>query len=330
MENRFDALAEQVFKKNLDDCHADEIRQLAEEFPYFTPAYLLLLRKLKTNSEEYRSVYQKAILYNSDPLSFERLINDNRFEQDEFVTTDKFKGKDDVPEMVSNRYTETFYENEEDNRKSEFNKEDASGSINSTDENEIIAYPLTSSLQNENIDVKEESNELKENELEVDVSSDESIGTNEGVDSEESNDVELKEIKWNLNLDSEPKGTLSFEPYHTVDYFASQGIKLSQEDNSQDKFGKQLKSFTEWLKTMKKLPESEVSVNLDRNVETKVEHLASGSLEDSEVVTEAMAEVWLRQGNRSKALEVYNKLSLQNPSKKAYFAAKIEQFNSHN
>jgi hypothetical protein len=37
-----------------------------------------------------------------------------------------------------------------------------------------------------------------------------------------------------------------------------------------------------------------------------------------------MAEVWERQGNREKAMEVYNKLSLLNPSKRAYFAAKID------
>jgi hypothetical protein len=37
-----------------------------------------------------------------------------------------------------------------------------------------------------------------------------------------------------------------------------------------------------------------------------------------------MAEVWVKQGNTSKAIEVYNKLSLLNPSKRAYFATKIE------
>ena len=52
--------------------------------------------------------------------------------------------------------------------------------------------------------------------------------------------------------------------------------------------------------------------------------MASHSVEESDVVTEAMAEVWAKQGNRRKAIETYNKLSLQNPSKKAYFAAKIE------
>jgi hypothetical protein len=40
-----------------------------------------------------------------------------------------------------------------------------------------------------------------------------------------------------------------------------------------------------------------------------------------------MAEVWLKQGNKEKAADVYRKLSLRNPSKSAYFAAKIESLN---
>jgi hypothetical protein len=118
--------------------------------------------------------------------------------------------------------------------------------------------------------------------------------------------------------------SLVFEPYHTVDYFASQGIKLSQEEVSKDKFGKQLKSFTEWLKTMKKLPAAEQVKSLEPGSEQKIENLAAHSVEGEEVYTETMAEVWERQGNREKAMEVYNKLSLLNPSKRAYFAAKID------
>jgi hypothetical protein len=115
----------------------------------------------------------------------------------------------------------------------------------------------------------------------------------------------------------------TFEPFHTVDYFASQGIKLSQEDASNDKFGRQLKSFTDWLKTMKKLPAAKTTLP-DPSSEQKVEDLADHSVQAADVVTEAMAEVWLKQGNREKAVEVYHKLSLSDPLKSAYFAAKIE------
>ena len=131
----------------------------------------------------------------------------------------------------------------------------------------------------------------------------------------------------NAPLPPEEKELPAFEPYHTIDYFASQGIKLKQDELSTDKFGKQLKSFTEWLRTMKKLPGKEMIQQLDSNLESKVQHMAEDSIHEADIVTESMAEVWLKQGNKEKALEVYNKLSLLDPSKKAYFAAKIDQIN---
>jgi hypothetical protein len=117
---------------------------------------------------------------------------------------------------------------------------------------------------------------------------------------------------------------LLFEPFHTVDYFASQGIKVTHEETPKDKFGKQLKSFTEWLKTMKRLPAAEIASSVEKSSEQKIENLAADSVSSADVVTEAMAEVWLRQGNEQKAMEIYNKLILLYPSKSAYFAAKID------
>ena len=122
-----------------------------------------------------------------------------------------------------------------------------------------------------------------------------------------------------------PQPAISFEPYHTVDYFASQGIKLSQEERPSDRFGQQLKSFTEWIKTMKRLPKAEIEKNIDTSSEEKVLQLADRSITEGDVITEAMAAVWEKQGNKEKAIEVYNKLSLLNPPKSHYFAAKIEQ-----
>lgn len=121
------------------------------------------------------------------------------------------------------------------------------------------------------------------------------------------------------------KTQLTFEPYHTIDYFASQGIKPSLEEKPKDQFSRQLKSFTEWLKVMKKLPVTEIAAAVSVVDEKKVEKMAELSINDREVVTEAMAEVWEKQGNHAKAREVYEKLSLLNPGKSSYFAAKIDQ-----
>ena len=113
-----------------------------------------------------------------------------------------------------------------------------------------------------------------------------------------------------------------FEPLHTTDYFASQGIKITEDTAGSDKLGKQLKSFTEWLKIMKK--QSHYKVSPDAPVDHAVENLAEKSNEEQEIITETMAEAYKTQGKSEKAREIYQKLSLLNPSKSAYFAAQIE------
>ncbi|HEV9034995.1 MAG TPA: hypothetical protein VGQ51_00190 [Puia sp.] len=119
-----------------------------------------------------------------------------------------------------------------------------------------------------------------------------------------------------------------FEPYHTIDYFASQGIRLKLDENPADALGKQLKSFTDWLKIMRRLPQKDRDSSVpDRAAEQAVQNFAAHSIQSKDIVTETMAEVLIKQGMRDRARVIYEKLSLLNPDKKAYFAAKIEQIN---
>jgi hypothetical protein len=128
------------------------------------------------------------------------------------------------------------------------------------------------------------------------------------------------------DLQKQPTETeLTFEPYHTVDYFASQGIKFVPEEKPADRFGQQLKSFTEWLKTMKRLPHLETTRTADPSADEKIQRLADHSITEGEILTETMADVWAKQGNKEKAIDIYNKLSLLNPDKSAYFASLIDQ-----
>jgi hypothetical protein len=120
-----------------------------------------------------------------------------------------------------------------------------------------------------------------------------------------------------------------FEPMHTIDYFASQGIRLSLDENPTDTLGRQLKSFTEWLRTMRRLPQKDREIIPDRAAEQTIQNFAAHSIEGKEPVTETMAEVLAKQGMPERARIVYEKLSLLNPDKSAYFAAKIEQLNIH-
>ncbi len=127
-----------------------------------------------------------------------------------------------------------------------------------------------------------------------------------------------------MTISEVPAGDLVFEPLHTTDYFASQGIKLSEEQQSSDRLGRQMKSFTAWLKTMKKVHTETVAPPED----IAVKIIAEKSNVDEEVITESMAEVYAGQGKIDKARDIYRKLSLINPAKSAYFAQKIDLLNN--
>jgi hypothetical protein len=140
---------------------------------------------------------------------------------------------------------------------------------------------------------------------------------------EETIPQEIIAEKVTTNNKPAPNEEMLFEPLHATDYFASQGIKLSEAALNDDKLGKQLKSFTSWLKTMKKVHPDKL-VPVTALVEAAVQNQAAKSNIEEEVLTEAMAEAFTQQGKNIRAIETYEKLSLLNPAKSAYFAAKIE------
>jgi hypothetical protein len=304
MTNRFDALTQQLFQKSIADCSVEELENLANDYPYFAPAQYILLAKLKdADNNGYQAQLQKAILYYHDPIVFDHFLNKEDYDVD-FTSLD-------VPKTLP-----------AENRIEVLPEQEIQKDTREENLSEIQEPELSNEIQTEPSDeIKEEGEiiiesppveELLPEEIKNEAASNAAI-------------TERIEIIPPITAETNQTGTgLVFEPYHTVDYFASQGIKLSQEEVSKDKFGKQLKSFTEWLKTMKRLPAAEQVKSLEPGSEQKIENLAAHSVEGEEVYTETMAEVWERQGNREKAMEVYNKLSLLNPSKRAYFAAKID------
>lgn len=394
MSERIHALAYRLFgKSSIDECGLQDIRTLAERYPYFAPAQFLLLEKLKrTGSEEYQAQSQKAVLYYHNPIEFEQFLSSDRFYteldlEDSFVQPSSPEISEVSPgmheeEIVEEEERETGTETEQETEEtipmateSEVMSEDMAiaediihpdaaepepeevpsmkaipvedddtieeetGTVTETEEEtseEAIPMATEPEVMSEDMAIAEdiihpEATEPEPEELPSMTAtpveeSPKSEAVSQGVEGPSIETPSASIPSTSLPSISAPSSDapLTFEPFHTVDYFASQGIKLSQEEAGSGKFGKQLKSFTEWLRTMKRLPPPEVSARLDRSSEKTVQSLAEGSVNDADIVTEAMAEVWIKQGKPEKALEVYNKLSLLNPSKKAYFAAKID------
>ena len=177
---------------------------------------------------------------------------------------------------------------------------------------------------------KASDEEIKVKENEVPVQNEVMMQLSPGTIQQEAESPHLQDEK-ELNKEvevSDNNEPIAFEPLHTIDFFASQGIRLREEDLENDKLGRQLKSFTGWLKSMKRLHPGRLPEQ-DDVIEKIIQTSAEGSNMEVDVLTEAMAEVLVKQNKKDKAIEMYNKLSLMNPSKSAYFAAKIESLKTY-
>jgi hypothetical protein len=289
MNAGLDQLTQSLIGKNsLHECSVAELQRLVIQYPYFSPAHLLLCQRLKSEDPAlYEKQYQKTSLYFQNPLWLE------------YISANY---------VVNNTVSaaETGIEN------------------NTVSGNTVTEETVNESTQNLPAEETQTETEISQQLPETEAESVATPGETQAIAEEQ--EAPLPEIP-SLKIEpvNESDQALTFEPYHTVDYFASQGIRFKEEEKPKDKFGQQLKSFTEWLKAMKRLPESEVvTPSLNTPSDPQVEKLAERSVSDGEVVTESMAEVWEKQGNKEKAIETYTKLSLLNPAKSSYFAAKIE------
>lgn len=150
----------------------------------------------------------------------------------------------------------------------------------------------------------------------------------------------------------------------SVDYYRTQGIEVSDElpDPSEltgTQEGQQAEgtdsdksllvqmTFAEWLKKITETKRKEREEELEKEalrLKWKQEKLAAAIQEETDdipdqvfqmavesitqedvIPSESLAEVYLLQNKKEKAIQIYQKLILLNPEKKIYFANKIEQ-----
>lgn len=365
MHNEAQIILQQVFnKRSLNDVTIGELKALTEQYPYFNAAQFLLAKKIRLEKAEADSSLSRDSVGQSDSVShadsskhpalfFHNPLWFNFLMKQEFKSNEI--GVEDELVLDSKHLAEET-EILEETEEPEVSGESDIAEVNGVAEKPEIAQSsesvLNSELQSGAADFTEnkfegqstnnpepDRNFLHEGQSEPEVIASNEL-TGEGRNYDNSEDQIVNEpVEQNQRIEESLKQSsleqkkptdesLEFEPFHTIDYFASQGIKLQQADLSKDKFGQQLRSFTEWLKSMKKIPAPSPDDTGDPVVQEQVIQFAQVSNETREIITETMAEVWSLQGNRQKAIEIYKKLSLLNPAKSAYFASKIDKLNS--
>ena len=78
------------------------------------------------------------------------------------------------------------------------------------------------------------------------------------------------------------------------------------------------------------LEEDPVKIVPKKEDEDVVDLAKSSACENDEIISETIAQIYLKQGNTDKAIEVYNKLSLKIPEKSSYFALRISEIQKGN
>jgi len=149
-------------------------------------------------------------------------------------------------------------------------------------------------------------------------------------------------------------------PIHSTDYFLHQGERVSEDlpeeinelkydkvTEDEDKSLMVMMSFSEWLLHFKNVSQKQKEELKDRKALRTMwqkEKLAAAMEEENEeipenvfemavnsisnedgLVSETLADIYIKQGKYDKAIEVYRKLSLRNPQKNVYFARKIDE-----
>lgn len=307
--------------QNISDTDAESIAALIETYPYFVPArYMDAANKHKKEP------------YNNPMMSAMQLYMSNWLMYCQFLST--AMNGNDVSVPASNTAATTLPVAEE-----------------------ATAEVVTEQTSTEDLPVEEPIITLAEEE-EVTVIVEEPVAETEAFIQPAPQPLYTQK-KTSVEEDNyQPETDESFIlPVYTEDYFLHQGMQVSS-DLPTDLPGKEMSpaeeakslmvvmSFSEWLVYFKKRKEQEQEeVEGQKAVKTmwqkeklaaaleeeneeipeKVFEMAVNSItKEDDLASESLAEIHAMQGKYDKAIEMYRKLSLRNPQKKAYFARKIE------
>ncbi len=286
-------------KSSLNDVSEDELKIIADNYPYFGAAQFLFAKKLHDdNKEDYKNALQKSAIYftNTLWLNYNFLKEIEAGETNIYLDTKESLSK---PDFIT---AEVVVEEQAEKKVAESQEEYSSV----TNESNVEVLPELFS-ETKNIDDEE------------------TIQTEEAEPNERITNLLKEQAAAFENPVEEITLPIEATAYHRIDYFESQGIKLDPEKDANDKLGSQLKRFTDWLKQMKRISPNLSNLEIDAAGESQVQNMAEHSNEPKEIVTEAMAEVLIKQYKPEQAIAIYEKLSFINPSKSAYFAAKIQE-----
>lgn len=270
-----------------------QILSLVEEYPYFQAAWVLALKNLHATKDiKFDNKLKKATAHISDRRLLQIILNDNFnikvAKQEDSKTEAKVEVKVETTEEIVSQEVET-----ENSNIVEINEVAiAEEPIQTATENEVPPTTISES------DIK---SMLEQQLLQMGIQS----------------TITFEAGKANIIFDNVTLDERHKEQPVTLGDYKIEIKEQAEEVKSPETKKRKMSLIDDFLK-------SEAKIIPDRNYQVNSNLTTSSLLEDEELFSEKLANIYIKQQHYEKALSTYEKLYLKYPEKSIYFATKIE------
>ncbi len=283
--------------KVLSDNEFNDISRISSSYPYFQSAYIILLNSLYRKDDiEFTERLKEAAIYIADREVLYNLLNSEEWSPEESTQEEQEAG------VIMHEKDEAAEGDKEEDRKKVESRDNNESKGEKTDE-----YETTSGRSREEL-IREIHTRLSEISGQGILQIDESAGDYEQTTGDELNNAdEYTPTEGNDLLDLDVDN----------DYITGE---KGHHDEGKPGFIDDDELVNRFINTN---PRIEPRKETDDKVQEDIS--AMSSEESPHLVSETLARIYLSQGYYSKAMSIYEKLSLKYPEKSSYFASQIEK-----